>query len=227
MSSVRLCHNTRNFCEFCNAFVPVAATAVSPARSPYPYPELLWLLWRLAQYPGYGYTFLTIPGEPGIHSGLTRRVHHALWRHVSSVTQCTYRTPNMIYMDTYNDSTCSVFLSFLLIVCFLYKVPTSEGHFWIKTIHVLWIELHLIRFRGNIRICIRSGNHVLIRSNLKKIMKNVRCEHDRLNGWNSTLLFGPYSYCYEVYIDDRKRRDSSWTSTGGHRGNSRAHGYRP
>jgi len=28
-------------------------------------------------------------------------------------------------------------------------------------------------------------------------------------------------------IDDHKRGDKSWTSTGGDRGNSRTHGYRP
>ena len=64
VSSVRPCHNTRNFCEFCMIPIPLPGTCVTSIG--------------LAQYPGYGYTFLTIPGEPGIHSGLTRRVHHAL-----------------------------------------------------------------------------------------------------------------------------------------------------
>ena len=38
VSSVRPCHNTRNFCEFCKT---------------------------VAQYPGYGYTFVTIPAVVG------------------------------------------------------------------------------------------------------------------------------------------------------------------
>ena len=38
VSSARLFHNTRNFCDFCNAFAPVPGTSV---RSPYPYPELV------------------------------------------------------------------------------------------------------------------------------------------------------------------------------------------
>ena len=39
MSSVRPCHNTRNFCEFCNTSVPVPETSGSSVRLPYPYPQ--------------------------------------------------------------------------------------------------------------------------------------------------------------------------------------------
>ena len=39
VSSVRPCHNTRNFCEFCNTSIPVPETAGSSVRLPYPYPE--------------------------------------------------------------------------------------------------------------------------------------------------------------------------------------------
>ena len=48
----------------------------------------------LAQYPGYGYTLVATPGEPGILSGLTRRMHYALRRHmyVSSVTHTERQT---------------------------------------------------------------------------------------------------------------------------------------
>ena len=63
---------------------------------------------RLAQYLGYGYTFVTIPGEPGIHSGLTWRVHYALWWHVSSVIPTEHRTA----YASCNNSTCSGFFRF-------------------------------------------------------------------------------------------------------------------
>ena len=46
-----------------------------------------------------------------------------------------------------------VFLSFL-------RARVNEGHFRIKTIPFLLIELNSIRFGGNIRICVPSGNHV-------------------------------------------------------------------
>ena len=39
VSSVRPCHNTRNFCEFRNTSIPVPETSGSCARLPYPYPE--------------------------------------------------------------------------------------------------------------------------------------------------------------------------------------------
>ena len=39
MSSVRTCHNTRNFCKFCNTSIPVPETSGSSVRLPYPYPE--------------------------------------------------------------------------------------------------------------------------------------------------------------------------------------------
>ena len=39
MSSVRPCHNTRNFCGFCNSSIPVPKTSGSSVRLPYPYPE--------------------------------------------------------------------------------------------------------------------------------------------------------------------------------------------
>ena len=48
----------------------------------------------LAQYPGYGYTFVAIPGEPGILSGFPRGMDYALRRHmyVSSVTHTERQT---------------------------------------------------------------------------------------------------------------------------------------
>ena len=48
----------------------------------------------LAQCPGYGYTFVAIPGEPGILSGLTRIMDYALRRHmyVSAVTHTEGQT---------------------------------------------------------------------------------------------------------------------------------------
>ena len=51
----------------------------------------------LAQYPGYGYTFVAIPGEPGILSVLTRRVDYASRRHmnVSSVTHTERQTARL------------------------------------------------------------------------------------------------------------------------------------
>ena len=52
VSSVRPCHNTRNFCEFCNTSIPVPGTSVSCVRSPYPYPELLRLLQDRGTIPG-------------------------------------------------------------------------------------------------------------------------------------------------------------------------------
>ena len=39
VSSVRPCHNTRNFCEFCNTSIPVPKASGSSVRLPYPYPE--------------------------------------------------------------------------------------------------------------------------------------------------------------------------------------------
>ena len=40
MSSVRPCHNTRDFCEFCNTSIPVPETSRSSVRLlSYPYPE--------------------------------------------------------------------------------------------------------------------------------------------------------------------------------------------
>ena len=39
VSSVRPCHNTRNFCEFCNTSAPVPETSASSVILPYPYPE--------------------------------------------------------------------------------------------------------------------------------------------------------------------------------------------
>ena len=41
VSSVRLCHNIRNFCKFRRTSVTVPGTSVSSVRSSYPYPELL------------------------------------------------------------------------------------------------------------------------------------------------------------------------------------------
>ena len=38
-SSVRLCHNTRNFWKLCNTSIPVPETSGSSVRPPYPYPE--------------------------------------------------------------------------------------------------------------------------------------------------------------------------------------------
>ena len=35
VSSVRPCHNTRNFCEFCNTSIPVPETSGSSVRLPY------------------------------------------------------------------------------------------------------------------------------------------------------------------------------------------------
>ena len=40
MSSVRPCHNTQNFCKFCNTFIPVPETSGSSVRLPYPDPEV-------------------------------------------------------------------------------------------------------------------------------------------------------------------------------------------
>ena len=39
LSSVRPCHNTRNFCELCNTSIPVPETSGSSTRLPYPCPE--------------------------------------------------------------------------------------------------------------------------------------------------------------------------------------------
>ena len=39
VSSVRPCHNTQNFCEFCNTSMPVPETSASSVRLPYLYPE--------------------------------------------------------------------------------------------------------------------------------------------------------------------------------------------
>ena len=41
VSSVRPCHNTRNFWKFCKTFIPVPGNSVSPVGHSYPYPELL------------------------------------------------------------------------------------------------------------------------------------------------------------------------------------------
>ena len=49
VSYVRLCHNTRNFWKFCKILLPLPGNFVTSVR--------------LAQYPGYGYTFVTTPGE--------------------------------------------------------------------------------------------------------------------------------------------------------------------
>ena len=38
VSSVRPCHNTGNFCEFCNTSIPVPDTSGSSVRLPYPSP---------------------------------------------------------------------------------------------------------------------------------------------------------------------------------------------
>ena len=47
----------------------------------------------VAQYWGYGYTFVTIPGGLCIHSGLIQKVYDALGCHILSVSH-TNRTPN-------------------------------------------------------------------------------------------------------------------------------------
>ena len=39
VSSVRPCHNTRNFWNFCNTFILVPETSGSSVRLPYPYPK--------------------------------------------------------------------------------------------------------------------------------------------------------------------------------------------
>ena len=39
LSSVRLCHNTWNFCGFCDISIPVPGASVSSVRLSYPYPE--------------------------------------------------------------------------------------------------------------------------------------------------------------------------------------------
>ena len=39
VSSVRPCHNTRNFWKFFNTFIPAPETSGSSVRPPYPYPE--------------------------------------------------------------------------------------------------------------------------------------------------------------------------------------------
>ena len=110
VSSVRPCHNTRNFCEFCKIPIPLPGTCVTCIG--------------LAQYLGYGYTLVATPGEPGILSGLTRRMHYALRRHiyVSSVTHTERQTARITII-------AAVHVSF---VC---KARINEGHSGIETIH--------------------------------------------------------------------------------------------
>ena len=78
----------------------------------------------LAQYPGCGYTLVATPGEPGILSGLTRRMHYALRRHiyVSSVTHTERQTARITII-------AAVHVSF---VC---KARINVGHSGIETIH--------------------------------------------------------------------------------------------
>ena len=100
---------TKNFCKFCRTFIPVPGNSVSSVRHSYmyvpgtsvsfckipiPLPGTSVSSIGLAQYPGYGCTFVAIPGEPGILSGLTRRMDYALRRHmyVSSVTHTERQT---------------------------------------------------------------------------------------------------------------------------------------
>ena len=92
VSSVRLCHNTRNFWKFCKTSVPVPGTSGSYVRSSYPYP-VCDSCKAVAQYPGYGYNFVTIPGELCIHSGSIRKVYYALIR-MSCFVSHTNRSPN-------------------------------------------------------------------------------------------------------------------------------------
>ena len=103
VSSVRLCHNTRNFWKFRKTSVPVQWTSGGSVRSSYPYPEILWLLWDCGTIPEYGYTFVTIPGEFCIHLGLIREVYYykkkntiQLWDRIfcrNSSLQAVFDTP--------------------------------------------------------------------------------------------------------------------------------------
>ena len=79
----------------------------------------------LAQYQGYRYTFVSINGEPGILSGLTRRMDYALRRHmyVSSVTHTERQTARITIAAVH--------------VSFVSRARINEGHFGIETIQFL------------------------------------------------------------------------------------------
>ena len=79
----------------------------------------------LAQYPGYGYTFVAIPGEPGILSGFPRGMDYALRRHmyVSSVTHTERQTARITIAAVH--------------VSFVSRARINEGHFGIETIQFL------------------------------------------------------------------------------------------
>ena len=89
------------------ACAPILGTSGSPVRHAYPYPELLEVLKdphtltrkicdsckTVAQYPGHGYTFVTIPRELCIHSGSIRKMYYALIM-MSWFVSDTNPTPN-------------------------------------------------------------------------------------------------------------------------------------
>ena len=105
VSWVRPCHNTRNFCEFCNSFlefcntsVPVRGTSASSVRTPYPYPELLWLLKDCGTIPGVRVLSLSQYPSVGTDYGRGRCNVNAIHNDV----MCICRRP-MSLMRTHNS----------------------------------------------------------------------------------------------------------------------------